>query len=355
MPGWDRPTACLIAPRASSRRLEVEVSTWPRLGAEILRVPRTSRVLGATDPGRLRLDSPSLNSRSPAVAHASGSRPAAPASSMVVTIAFSGAPSQTHTRATTRKIGSLHDGERRPARNVPARRRNGIHVQRLGDLPGAAARIVLARSRGDRSLRDRLEIAGRSTDRPHESVYADSPLATRMRMISGGAGAASLSARFPAAESGAAHGNSPIGPSPLQLVSSSVRPRRRAMAHQLDQRPRSRTRAGVMAEAGSSRDEHAVIVSRRDPGVPVSADGDRHVEHVTVALVGGWVGDPAVHDVTTDATRPLRASSATESSRSANAGRRRLVGRCRAPTRDRAASPVELVAELFVDQAGREV
>lgn len=70
-----------------------------------------------------------------------------------------------------------------------------------------------------------------------------------------------------------------------------------AMAHQLDQRPRSRTRAGVMA-GEHHRDEHAGDLVGREPGsAGLSLDGDEHVEHVTVALVGGWVGDPAVHDV----------------------------------------------------------
>ncbi len=100
----------------------------------------------------------------------------------------------------------------------------------------------------------------------------------------------SLSTRFPAAESWRSAWKLTDRPSPLAHVGIvEIRPRGRRDQRISSIASTSRTRAGVMA-GEHHRDEHASVSSAetecRSPALTA-------IEHVTVALVGGWVGDPA--------------------------------------------------------------
>ena len=69
------------------------------------------------------------------------------------------------------------------------------------------------------------------------------------------------------------------------------------VAHEFDQRPRRRAGTGVVA-GEHQRDEHAGdLVGGESQVAVVTGDRHQHVEHVSVGLVGGRVGDPAVHDL----------------------------------------------------------
>ncbi len=171
--------------------------------------------------------------------------------------------------------------------------------------------------------------------------------------------AASLSVRFPAAEFGAAHGNFTDRPSPYSSSSSGrSRPRRRRRGWRINFR--SASTKPYLSWCDGRRNiiemKHAGDLVGRDPGsAGLSLDGDEQCRacHGRYSLsVGGLAILPFM--MPNQCHQTIAASSRRRKLSIGRYGRRRLVGRCRAPTRDRVWRIARRAGRgTSADQAGR--